>query len=184
MMFNKIIFVLLILLLAFNIGFAQRSTQNENLWSLYGGTFDTFWVLKDSSTSSDSIWFNYVAGSDSVFYSEAFKLMPYNSTEIVVADSASATDSIKFVVHFLQSGEPTKVAATNFKMVKDLSWSSTSSATTSDTLTAAGRYSANITDTAIFAGQRWGRYAVECFSGNKIATGNYVRIIHNGWNER
>ena len=91
-------------------------------------------------------------------------------------------DSVKFIVRFLQSGESfDTTAASQFVRVKNLSWKSTSSHTEADTLTAVGRYFANITEEPIYVG-RWGRFAVECFEENGHLDGNYIFLIVTGWN--
>lgn len=181
-MLKKITFTCSMLLLLVTLGFGQRDSQDTRLWDMYAGPFDTFWIQKDSSTTSDSLWFNYSVGSDSVFYSEVFKGWPYGSLDAIITDSTVATDSLKFIVWLLQSGESTDtLAATSFKKVRVLSWRSTTSDTETDTLTAVGRYSANITDEPVYVA-RWSRISIECFLGNKKLVGNYGRFVYNGWN--
>ena len=54
-----------------------QTTQNMRRWDLWSGSWDTFTAIQDSNTAeSDTIWFNYTLGSDSVFYTEAFKCWP------------------------------------------------------------------------------------------------------------
>ena len=187
---KKTLFLLLLSILIALIIFLIVATteaqevQNTRRWDLWSGSWDTFTAIQDSNTAeNDTIWFNYNVGSDSVFYTEAFKVWPFMDVFATVVDSFDTDrDSVQFIVRFLQSGESfDTTAASNFVRVKNLSWKSTSSHTEADTLEAVGRYAANITEEPVYVA-RWGRLAVECFEDNGHRTGNYMFLTITGWN--
>ena len=185
---RKIIFLMLMsilitLLVFFIIAESQAQTaQNTRRWDLWSGSWDTFTALRDSATS-DTIWFKYNIGADSVFYTEVFKVWPFMDVFATVVDSFTTDrDSVKFIVRFLQSGESLDTTvATNFVRVKNLSWKSISSHVETDTVTALGRYSANITESPIYT-FRWGRFVIECFENTGHRDGNYIFLTVTGWN--
>ncbi len=175
--------VLFWMLIFSSLAFSQTG-QNTARWDLYSGKWDLFTAYADSSTN-DTLYFNYLAGADSVFWSEGFKTWPFMAVQAIVVDKAVTTDSFKFIVDFYQSGEGfLNVVATRFTRVKTLGWQSTSSYALVDTVTAAGRWAANITDEPINP-HRWGRLRIRCFTGNKkLPSQEYCRFIVNGWNDK
>jgi len=176
-LFLMVMGVIIALMIFFSIAESKAQTgQNTRRWDLWSGSWDLF-VCYNDSTTQDSLWFE----QGDTLYTEAFKTWPFMSVEAVVVDTASATDSVKVHFKLLQSAEnTTNVVKENFVQVKDLSWRSTSSLSESDTLTAVGRYMANITDETIYVG-RWGRIMIIAPADSKKLTGNYVFLVVNGW---
>ena len=186
-LFLLLLSILITLIIFFIVATTEaeaQTVQNTRRHDIWSGSWDTFAAVQDSNTAeNDTIWFNYNVGSDSVFYTEAFKVWPFMDIFATVVDSFTVDrDSVKFIVRFLQSGESfDTTAASQFVRVKNLSWKSTSSHTEADTLTAVGYYAANITEEPIYVA-RWGRLAVECFEDNGCRTGNYIFLTITGWN--
>ena len=160
------------------VAFSQ-SGQNTSRWDLYSGKWDLFSCYNDSTTQ-DSLWFE----QGDTLYTEAFKLWPYMSVHAVIVDTASATDSVKILVKFLQSGETwTNQVKEEFAQVRDVTWRSTASLSEADTLTDVGHYLGNLTDEPIYM-SRWGRFMLISNADSKKLTGNYIFLRVNGWNDK
>jgi hypothetical protein len=174
-----IIFGFLILFIFSALGNAQ-SGQNTSRWDNYSGAWDLFTCYNDSTTQ-DSLWFE----QGDTLYTEAFKLWPNMSVEAMIVDTTTGgTDSVNVLIKFLQSGETwINVVKENFVQVKDLTWRSTSSIIEVDSLTATGRFMANLTEDAIYIG-RYGRFMIIAPADSKKLTGNYLFLRVNGWNQR
>jgi hypothetical protein len=156
-----------------------QTGQNTARWDLYSGKWDLFSCYNDSTTQ-DSLWFE----QGDTLYTEAFKMWPYMSVQAIVVDTSSATDSVYAVVKLLQNGEGFyNVVKERFVQVKNIPWRSTLSITESDTLKAAGRYLGNLTNTSIYMA-RYGRFMIIAPTKSKKLTGNYLKLIVNGWNNQ
>ncbi len=160
------------------VAFSQTG-QNTSRWDLYSGKWDLFACYNDSTTQ-DSLWFE----QGDTLYTEAFKTWPYMSVHAVIVDTSSATDSVKILVKFIQSGETfTNQVATEFPQVRDVTWRSTTSLSEADTLTAVGHYMGNLTDEPLYIG-RYGRFMIISNADSKKLTGNYVFLRVNGWADK
>ena len=156
------------------VAFSQTDS-NESRWGLYSGFWDNVNCYNDSTTQ-DTLWYEQ---GDTV-YTEAFRCWPYMSSSIEIADSTSATDSVKTLVKFLQSESIVKLAKEYFNQVRDLTWRSISSLSEADTLTAVGKYLSNITDEPVYA-VRWGRFMIIAPADSKKLPGNYALLKRLGW---
>lgn len=145
---KKLIFIFFILLTVNT--FAQESSDNQRVldaWSLYSGTWRMF-VVEDDSLQSDSLFFN---PGDTLTWSRKFLGWPTSGIHILIGDTATAgSDSINYQADLYQSGFNFDPDTSTAIFVKTLSWKSHTSSTGSTTISAAGYYAANITDTAIF----------------------------------
>ena len=166
-----------------SVAFSQTG-QNTNRWELYGGKWDLFTAYNDSTTN-DTLFVRYKTGTDSVYYSEAFRVWPYMSVVALVDTVSAKNDSIKFQVEFMQSGEGfTVLDRSNYVRVRKLSWQSTSSSSTNETISSVGKYAANVTDEPIHP-YRFGRLRVETSAGHTLLNSIvYTRFIINGWNDK
>ena len=169
------LFAILFWMVVFATVAFSQTNSNETRWGLYGGIWDNVNCYNDSTTQ-DTLFFEQ---GDTLF-TEAFRCWPYMSASAEIVDTTSATDSVNTLVKFLQSESITKLAKEDFSQVRDLTWRSTSSLSEADTLTAVGKYQANITDEPVYA-ERWGRFMIIAPADSKKLPGNYMLLKRLGW---